>query len=248
MRHCMVLCALLCLGAGGWLLAGCAPKTQANANARTLAAPNSAAESPSTNGRSGGGAEFRAAHQETFALLRTVGNIGRMEHEGRTPLTPAQATSLLAVLTPLRTKTSLTQDEAKAVSEQITPILTAEQLAEIEKMPAPRAGGGQGNGGGNGGGMRAGAGGQGGAGGQRPRMDTEAMKDFNPFNPPAGSPMAERGAARWQRFFDNLTKKANGEAITPGDASAPADAPAAGHHHGGGQQGDGDAPPPAPGE
>lgn len=156
-------------------------------------------------GGSGPFAQFRESHKYTFMLSRMAANIGRLS-ESKAPLTPKQAKAVLAVLQPLRKKTSLTQDEAKDSTKKLKAVLTEKQLTAIGKMkPEHRFGGpgGQGRPGGQGGQgrmpqMQPGQG--------RPRFDMSAMKNFNPFNPPKGTPMAERGAKRMNDLFDDLKK------------------------------------------
>lgn len=161
--------------------------------------------------------KFREEHKNTFALTELTGKLGRMERDGITPLTAAQAKSILDILTPLRTKEKLTQDEAKATIQQINAALTEAQLSALDKMPSGRNGmrqrNGQGGSGGQGGFRPGGQNGQGGQGGpngaqgNRPRFDPDAMKDFNPFNPDKGG--MGRGE-RMKAFFDMLEKKAKG--------------------------------------
>jgi hypothetical protein len=133
-------------------------------------------------------------------------NIGRLD-KSKAPLTAKQAKSVLAVLEPLKKKTKLTQDEAKIAIKKLKAVLDEKQLTEIGKMkPEMRLAGpgGPGRPGGQGGPGRM-PGGQPGQGGM-PRMDMSAMKNFNPFNPPKGTPMAEHGAKRMNELFDSLEK------------------------------------------
>jgi hypothetical protein len=154
-------------------------------------------------GQGGGGpmSQFREAHKITFMLSRMAMNIGRLDTDTDAHLTPAQAKSILAVLTPLRSKTSLTEDDSKAAIMKLKAELTEKQLTEMGKMKQPprRFGGGGQNG----------PGGQMGQGGQRPRFDPNAMKEFNPFNPKKGNPMAARSAKRLNALFAALEAKAN---------------------------------------
>lgn len=228
-----IVMALLVACVGIYGLTGCANQS---------AQSNSGANARSGGGQQGGGSakfsQFRDEHKYTFMLMKLARNLARMEKEQQTPLTQAQAKTILQVLTPLRSKTSLSQDEAKATIRQIKPLLTERQLTEIGKMKSARqpgsgaASGGQdaGSAGGSAGGGQ-GRGGQSGQAGQRPRMDPAQMKNFNPFNPPAGSPMAERGD-QWQEMFDLLTAKATGVPVAPSATTAPAPD---GTHHGHGQ-------------
>jgi len=143
--------------------------------------------------------DFRKSHQFTFQLSRLAGNIGRLEKEGKTPLKPDQAKSMLAVLKPLRRLESMDQDQAKAAIKDLQKILTEDQRAAISTM-APehrfRSGGGSS-------GQR--------PSGERPRFDMKAMENFNPFNPSKDSPMYERSKKRMDDLFAALEKKAKGK-------------------------------------
>ena len=110
---------------------------------------------PGAPGGDGGERRMRPM-QGTFALVRGFFGIGRLEREGKTPLTPAQAKAILAVMTPLRTQPTLTPEQAEKVLAQIKAQLTKDQLTAME---TPRRWARPGGVGGPGG-----AGGQGGAG------------------------------------------------------------------------------------
>ncbi len=179
--------------------------------------------------------QFQETHKYTFQLMGLVGNIMRMERDGKTPLTAQQAKELLAVLQPLRKQEKLTQDDAKAAIRDVQRVLTEAQRNAIAAMPE-RDGGrratGGGGGAGNGGGMRGGPppgggapppggpgggpggapGGRGGAGGDgargaRPMMDPTTMQNFNPFYKPDGEDTG-RMSRRWDTLFETLEKKA----------------------------------------
>lgn len=175
-------------------------------------------------------AQFRENHKYTFQLMRLVGNIGRLEREGKNPLTADQAKQILGVLTPLRSQKTLTQDDAKTAIRDVQKVLTEEQRNEIAAFPERGPGGGPGgSGGGQGGpggsgGMRGGGrpggpggpptgGGPGGAGGNRPRgggqgFDPASMQNFNPLYNGEDAPMGGRMAERWNKFFEGLQQKA----------------------------------------
>ena len=178
-----------------------------------------------TSSRSNAFAQFQEEHKYTFQLMRFAGNIGRLEAGlTTTPLTQQQAQQVLALLQPLRTQSTLTQDQAKDTLRGLKNVLTLTQLTQIGAMKSRNSQGGQAGGqlgGGQGGGQSGGGGG--GQQGNRPRMqfNPAAMKDFNPFNPPQGTPMASgRQAARWEELFADLQAKANGQpvptSVTPG--------------------------------
>jgi hypothetical protein len=161
-------------------------------------------------GQGGGGqmSQFREAHKYTFMLTRMASNIGRLDVETDAPLSAEQAKSILAVLTPLKTKPTLTQDEAKDIMMKLKATLTAKQLTEIGKMKQPDHRFRSANQGGGSGGPGSGPGGTPRA--DRPRFDPSAMKDFNPFNPPKDSPMAGRSSKRLNALFTALEAKAKG--------------------------------------
>ena len=194
MKRLVVLFALAALC--GALIAGCGKQTNQGGN-NAASNQSSAGSQPGGGGAMGGQfAQFREAHKFTFQLTSMVGNIAQLDTDGVAPLTPAQAKTMLGILTPLRTKASLTQDEAKETLKALKQVLTEQQLTEIGKMkPRRSTRGGQGQG------MR-------GSGGHRPNFDPNAMKDFNPFNPKGGAPTAQQSQQRWNTFFAALGKKA----------------------------------------
>lgn len=203
-RYIVLSVFVLVLGAM-LVLTGCAKKSTQQGQGQNQEA---AASNSGGSGRGAQSTQSREEHKYTFQLSSMAVNVGRMEREGVAPLTPAQAKSILAVLNPLRTKSTLTQDEAKEAIKGIKQVLTEQQLTEIGKMNArSRQGGRQGQ---RGGGQRSGQQGQrGGQQGQRPQVDPATMKNFNPFNPPKDSPM-QRGGDRMKELFESLEKKATG--------------------------------------
>ena len=114
--------------------------------------------------------KFREQHKYTFQLSTTTGR-GLMECE-RTPQTrikPDQAKKIIGVLTPLKKKPKLTQDEAKAAIKKLQVIFDGKQLTAVDKaiQSSQRRPGGGGPGGGapGGGGPGGGAPGGGAPGG-----------------------------------------------------------------------------------
>jgi uncharacterized membrane protein YgcG len=158
---------------------------------------------------------FQDKYKYTFQLTRFVGNIREIDQDKKYTLTVAQASKVLAILKPLRSKPKMTQDQAKKTLTALKKIFTTKQLNAMARVK-PRFGSGQrpgGGGNGNGGNRPPGGGppgGGGGGGGGQHRFDPNAMKDFNPFyvNPKATDEFAKRGAKRWNEFFDGLEKKA----------------------------------------
>ncbi len=131
----------------------------------TSPAPGATSQaSPGQSPRGPGGAGGRGEHRMgAFALMRLFRGIGRMEEDGKTPLTPQQAKAILALMTPLRSKEKLTPEEAEKVRTQLDAQLTQAQHDSLKQAEQNRGGWGGGQRGGPGG---AGPGGQqGGPGG-----------------------------------------------------------------------------------
>lgn len=131
-------------------------------------------------------------------LPRLFRNLGRLE-ELKEPLTPAQAKAILAIMTPLRTQKTLTNDEAKKVLERLQAQLTPAQKDALAQSRERRGRGGDGgrrDPGGNTagpnagapapGGSRAGRGGDGAPGGGAPRRS--GPDGTNPRGPGGGDP------------------------------------------------------------
>jgi len=177
-----------------------------------LIATSALAQGPGSGGGQFG--QFREQHKFTFQLMQMVRHVGEIDKDPKYALSPGQAKQVLGVLKPLRKKPRLTQDQAKQALKDLKKVFTVSQLnamARIKPMPgAGRRGFGGGGPGGPGG--PGGSGGQGGPGGNmgnRPRMDANAMKDFNPFykNPKASDDMSARRSKRWDQFVSDLEKK-----------------------------------------
>jgi len=203
------------------------------------------AQGPGGGGGGGGFAAFqkwRDQHKYTFQLRTMLtGGLAECERSKNTELKPAQAKSILAVLTPLRKQPKLTQDQAKGAIQKLQKVFDAKQLAAVDRSvqaSQQRRGGFGGPGGGGpggggpggpggagrppGGGGPGGPGGPGGAGrppggggpggGGPPAFDPAAMKDFNPFNPDKKSPMYDRQKERNDKLFEFLTARSTGKA------------------------------------
>lgn len=105
-----------------------------------------------------------------------------------TRLTKPQAAKLLPILQNWRTKTTMTEEQAKSVSKQLMAPLNEKQLKRMATIKAPWSAGGTGGGGfggWGGGGMRGGMGGWGGGRGKPGGggMLDALSKPFNPLNP-----------------------------------------------------------------
>ena len=186
--------------AGGYFaFRGGGQSSTAPSTGSTASAGGPAGGPPGAGGGSGAFEEFRKSHQYTFQLSRLAGNIGRLEKEKKAALKPDQAKAILAVLKPLCKQESMDQEQAKAAIKDLQKVLTDDQRNAISTM-APehrfrREGGSSG--------QR--------PSGQRPSFDLKAMENFNPFNPPKDSPMAERSKKRFDELFAALEKKAKGK-------------------------------------
>ena len=171
---------------------------------------------------SGQFAQFREQHKYTFQLTQMVRHIGDIDRDPKYALTSAQAKKVLAVLKPLRSKSKLTQDQAKQALKNLKVIFTVAQLNAMAKIKSPRR---MGSGQRPGGGPPAGFGGQGGLGGNRPagpRMDSARMTDFNPFYTKVdkSDPHSAMSAKRWNDFFSKLDSKAKGTKAAPAKGKA----------------------------
>ena len=166
-------------------------------------------------------AQFREEHKFTFQLTQMVRKIGEIDKNPKYALKPAQAKKILSVIKPLRAKPKMTQEQAKTALKQLKAALTIDQLnamARIKDRPGGRPGGPGGPGapgmrpGGGAGAPGMGRPGGNGAGAQgaRPRMDPNAMKNFNPFykDPKAKPAPGVRGNQRTDVFFKSLETRA----------------------------------------
>ena len=108
----------------------------------------------------------------TSALMQGVSGLRILLKNGKNPPTASQAARLAAVLKPLPTLASLSQDDAKKIAGDLNSNLTPDQQTEIgtlRKARRPGAGGGGGRPGGGGpGGAAGGPGGGGPSGGAQP--------------------------------------------------------------------------------
>jgi len=143
--------------------------------------PNTArpANTPPSSGRPRNAAfEKMRAKMELARLFRGLGRLDELN----APLTAAQAKSILAIMSPLRTQKTLSSDQATKVLAQLQAQLTKAQIAALEQARQRRGPGGNGGPGGFGGpGGNAGPGGNGGPGG-----DNAGPNQGGPRGPWAG--------------------------------------------------------------
>lgn len=217
----IVLLSIMALSVG---LLGCGKTGTSPTGSGTAGKPAGSA----TAANPGGGTFDRAAfakyqeeHKFGMQLSRKVGNIAKLEKDGKAKLTAEQAKKILDILKPLRSIQDVDEDTAKDVNRQVSAILNADQNTEMAGFPTGggRGGGGGANAGGNGGAAGApdgGAGGQGApggapggpraGGGNRPQMDLE---HFNPFYVKPDAP-AVAPPNRFDEYFNELESKAKG--------------------------------------
>lgn len=165
-------------------------------------------------GQGGPFAQFREEHKFTFQLMQMVRHIGIINDDPKHTLTPAQAKQVLAVLNPLKAKPKLTQDQAKQALKDLKKIFTVDQLNAMAKIKMPMRRPGMGGPGGPGG---PGGMGRPGGMGNRPPMDPNAMKNFNPFYAKINKadPRSADRAKRMAGLFSGLESKAKQTKATP---------------------------------
>ncbi|MCE5197950.1 MAG: hypothetical protein ABFD54_06720 [Armatimonadota bacterium] len=147
-------------------------------------------------------AELQKSHQYAFQLMKLVGNIGRLESDGKSGLTPQQAKAVLAVLQPLRKRESLDETSAKEAMKALQAVLTDKQRSAISALPPEHKF--------HRGSTPPGPPPTGTPSGPPPAGGPKAMKGFNPLNPPAGGPMGQPAGKGVERLFENLEKKSKG--------------------------------------
>ena len=104
------------------------------------------------------------AHKGIGDLQTMLRKVERLDKEPGAELNKAQATKLLAIIDPWRTKKEMTNDQANGVMKSVSAMLTPAQVTKLATMQGGRGGGpggfgGGGRPGGPGGGPRAGTGG-----------------------------------------------------------------------------------------
>ncbi|MGC4045096.1 MAG: hypothetical protein QM758_14995 [Armatimonas sp.] len=171
-------------------------------------------------------AEFQKMRNSPKGKLGiTLRALGELNNDPKTKVTKPQATKILGLLNPWKSKTTMSQDEAAALNKQITGTFS---LAQIKKqatmgqggggMGGGRPGGGGGMGGGRpGGGGPGGGGGRPGGGGPGGGFDPKKMMDglkksqaANPINPMSypDSPFRQRMVDNGKKLFTMLQNAA----------------------------------------
>lgn len=179
------------------LLTGCGKKAQNDSTGRSASTTNQAGPGQMDTAARERFRKFREEHQNGFKLMETTRKLGQLERDGIMPLTPAQAKSILVILTPLRGKADLTEDDAKIAIQSINALLTEQQLSAMDKMTASRNG------------RRSDAGTRQPGNNQRPRgnrqqFNPDTMGHFNPLAPPKDPDAANQSGGRTNQFFDLL--------------------------------------------
>lgn len=146
-------------------------------------------------------ANFQKTHKYTIELMKLLANVERMEESGKTPITPAQAKSLLKILQPLREQKSLEEDAARTAFAEVQDVLTDDQRTAISLLPeeptvqqsAPPQGT-----------PTAGK-----PAGPPPGGGAKPMESFNPLNPPTGGPGGSQRPSGIQKLFNDLKSKSS---------------------------------------
>lgn len=129
--------------------------------------------------------KFSEDHKKLMVLGDQISQIGEMSKMAGYELDKKQAGVILKVIDANKSKTSLTEEEAGAMSKQLTTSLSAKQIKKMttietprQKMQKARAAGGAPGGGGGGAARPGGA-----AGGGMPSFPDPPAKGWNPLNP-----------------------------------------------------------------
>ena len=196
----LIVVVVLAVAAGGYYFLKGGGGGSASSGTVSSGAQSSGGQAGGPGGGGGGrGSQFREEHKWTFQLTRLVRNISRLDSDKKFPLAASQAKSVLGVLNPLRKQKTMDQEQAKTAIRQLQDILTEDQRTAISTMAPEHQ-------------FRREAGPGGGPPqSRRPTMDPKAMENFNPFNPPKDSPMAQRGAERMNQLFKGLEARAKGK-------------------------------------
>lgn len=124
--------------------------------------------------------KFSEDHKKLMVLGDQISQISDMSRMAGYEMDKKQAAATLKVINANKAKTSLTEDEAGAMSKQLTAVLTVKQIKKMTTIETPRQkmqkqrGGGMGGGGG----AR-----PGGAAGGPPSFPDPPAKGWNPINP-----------------------------------------------------------------
>ena len=142
----------------------------------------------------------------------TVRALGQFGEDPKTKLTKIQATKILGIMAPWKSKPTMSQDDASKINKAITSTFTIAQIKKQATMGAQGMGGGGRPGGGGGmmgGGGRPGGGAPGGGGGFDPKKMMEGIKksaSANPLNPASypESPFKKRMVDGFNKLVTDL--------------------------------------------
>jgi hypothetical protein len=156
--------------------------------------------------------KFGEDHKKLQTLGDQVYQIGEVNHTAGYELDKKQAAAVLKVVNSNKAKTSLSEEEAGAISKALTAALTAKQIKKMTTIETPRQKM-QKNRGGMGGGGGARPGGGGGAPGGRPGGFTfpdPPAKGWNPLNPDSlpFEAMRPRAKESMNKFMADLQARA----------------------------------------
>ncbi len=132
--------------------------------------------------------KWSEAHKGISSMGTLMYQVEQLDKMPGYELNKPQATKLLGIIKPWRTKPEMSDDQAKSVAKSITGLLTDKQVKKMTTIESPfgRRGGGGGAGGGRPGGGAPGGGGArpGGApGGGMPKIPDPPKGGYNPLNP-----------------------------------------------------------------
>ncbi len=131
--------------------------------------------------------KWSEAHKGISNLGTLMYQVEQLDKAPGFELNKVQSVKVLGIMKPWRTKTDMTDDQAKVVAKSITGLLTDKQVKKLTTIESPfgRRGGGGGAGGGRPGGGAPGGGGArpGGAGGGMPKIPDPPKGGYNPLNP-----------------------------------------------------------------
>ncbi len=149
--------------------------------------------------------KYMEQHKKLTALGDQISKIGKLNDDPANALDKAQAGKMLALLSPVKSKAILTDDEASVLNKKIGNLLTVKQIKALTLIESPSEKWKKGGAGG----------GRGGAGGGMPdanKFPDPPAHGWNPLNgetfPMAmARPMVKQGM---QQFFAGLEKRAKG--------------------------------------
>lgn len=173
---------------------------------------------PSSGGASRPSPQMRPGAMEFFQVLGLMGGIGRLETEGKQPLSATQARKVLTAIAPLRKAGMPDEQTVKTALAGLKGALTEAQLT-LMRQPPPGGFGGPGGGnrgtGGSGGAMGGNRGPGGGMGGPPGGMGGGPGRPGGPGGPGGGqrmNPFDPANTSPFAQFLKDLVKKLEAKA------------------------------------